>query len=185
MLLYPVLAWGLQVKKMTISNVFKEGPMEGQAAINARDDGIQPLFYKSLIIVDDDPTLCKIWERILKQVPCKSYKILSSPLEALEYAAYADADILLTDLKMPTMNGIQLIKEVQKINPQIKPIITTAYLQDTKSFSNLGAFIHIIKKPFKDLDCLKELLMLFLQNAGEVSNVELEEEDEGVYVWDL
>jgi len=85
---------------------------------------------------------------------------------------------------MPKLNGIELIKSVQAFNPHMKTIVTSGYIADTSRFSELQQFVHIIKKPYKNIDSVREFLLLFLQNAALVNVIE-ENEEERTYTWEL
>ncbi|MFQ5646055.1 MAG: response regulator [bacterium] len=75
--------------------------------------------------------------------------------QALEELGSNNYDLIITDLKMPQMNGIDLLREAKKINPYLGIIIVTAYGEvDTYlEAMNLGAFEYL-NKPIK----LEELM---------------------------
>lgn len=80
----------------------------------------------SVLLVDDDESVCDGLSRILS---IKGYEVraTSSAKEALKALTESRFNILLTDLKMPEMNGITLLKEARKIAPNIGVIIMTGY----------------------------------------------------------
>ena len=67
-------------------------------------------------------------------------------------AAHPDIDCILTDLLMPTMNGIELLQELKKQNCQIPIIVMSADTQTTsqQKCAELGARQFIRKPPIKD-----------------------------------
>ena len=123
-----------------------------------------------ILVVDDDPgTLNAVKVGLLS----KGYDALiaGSGEEALKIIEARQAkseplDLLLTDLRMPKMNGLTLIRSARKITPDIKAIIMTAYGDDnvkkkTKALGQCGymdkpfrpeALIRMIKTIGKDRD---------------------------------
>jgi len=83
----------------------------------------------SVIIVDDEPVMRKgivcfvNWEAL----DCKITFEASNGLEAKEYLESNHADIVIVDIKMPGMDGLQLTKYINENHPRTKVIILTAY----------------------------------------------------------
>jgi len=116
-----------------------------------------------ILVVDDDPgTLNAVKVGLLS----KGYDVLiaGSGEEALKIikAKQANAeplDLLLTDLRMPKMNGLKLIRAARKIMPNIKAIIMTAYGDDnvkkkTKALGQCG----YMDKPFRPETLIKMIM---------------------------
>lgn len=81
-----------------------------------------------ILIVDDHPVITKgIKYMILEKETGINVDIVSSPLEIDKFLTKKSYDILITDLYMPEMNGIELTKKVHREYPQIKVIVYTAY----------------------------------------------------------
>ena len=57
-------------------------------------------------------------------------KTASSGAEALEILEVYPVDVLLTDVRMPDMDGLELYRESRKINPDLTTILMTAYAAD-------------------------------------------------------
>ena len=106
----------------------------------------------SILIVDDEEMMRTLLNRILSQ---EGYKIRSAEdgVVALEVLKAEKFDIIISDMKMPRMNGFELLKIVKKEYPQIGVIIMTAY-GDTYTVKDallLGADEYITK-PFKSYE---------------------------------
>jgi DNA-binding response OmpR family regulator len=73
---------------------------------------------KNILIVDDDEDLTNLYETFLK---FDGYEVdaFTDPIDAL-YSFRKDVyDLVLLDLKMPKMNGVELFEELQNIDPNI------------------------------------------------------------------
>ncbi len=80
----------------------------------------------NIFVVDDQVSFCHHIMAILKS---EGYEvaIADDPNRALEILASKPFDILLTDMKMPAMEGLELFKVARQLDPQISGIIMTAY----------------------------------------------------------
>lgn len=69
------------------------------------------------------------------------------PLRALEAFAGEDHALVLTDLRMPGLDGLQVLRRARKLKPQVPVVILTAYadLDNTVEALNLGAFAFFCK----------------------------------------
>lgn len=102
-----------------------------------------------LIVVDDEiELLTVICDRLRKH----GFEVtgFSSPTEALAAIESQDFDLLLTDMMMPEMSGLDLLRTAQEINPQLVCILMTgqATIESAVSALKLGALDFIVK-PFK------------------------------------
>lgn len=105
---------------------------------------------KILIVDDDNVTLS-----ILKQVLYKANHEVTTAIdgeEAIQYVRNTVYDIIVTDFNMPGMNGIELTKEILKINPQSVIILITAYISVKAALESikLGAFDYLTKPVDKE-----------------------------------
>jgi CheY-like chemotaxis protein len=59
-------------------------------------------------------------------------------------------DVVILDYKMPRMNGIEVAKEIIRINPKQRIIIVSAYVKETffRSVKELGHHVELVQKPF-------------------------------------
>jgi len=106
----------------------------------------------SILIVDDEEMMRTLLNRILSR---EGYKIRSAEdgVVALEVLKAEKFDIIISDMKMPRMDGFELLKIVKNEYPQIGVIIMTAY-GDTYTVKDallLGADEYITK-PFKSYE---------------------------------
>ena len=89
---------------------------------------------KRILIVDDEESILRSLTYSLNELD-NSYKVetASSAEEALEYMAENPVDLVITDLKLPNMNGLELTESLQKSNPDTSSILITAYGDETIS----------------------------------------------------
>jgi two-component system NtrC family response regulator len=80
----------------------------------------------TLLIVDDEKNYLVVLEALLGP---EGYEIMTSDKaqDALRLVQEADVDLVLTDMKMPGMSGMELLEEVKKIKPEVPVIMMTAY----------------------------------------------------------
>jgi len=104
----------------------------------------------TILVVDDESNYLTVMETLLGEA---GYEVLTAPsaIEAMKIAADADLDLVLTDMKMPKMTGIELLDKLQHLQPDLPVIIMTAFGTVEKAVSAMkkGAFDYILK-PFKN-----------------------------------
>lgn len=103
----------------------------------------------SILVIDDDESIRSGSERILSRMGCIVYKA-SRGLEGLEILSSKKIEIVLLDLKMPGMDGMEVLSNIQKLNPHILVIIITGYatLETAIDAMKQGAY-DFIPKPFE------------------------------------
>ncbi len=103
-----------------------------------------------LLVVDDDPQVCKTVSMILQE---HGYHVqaYSQPRQALQAVRKAPFDIALIDIKMPDLNGLELVEKIKAEDPRVAPIVMTAYpdVQTAAETMRLGARDYITK-PFRE-----------------------------------
>jgi DNA-binding NtrC family response regulator len=100
-------------------------------------------------IIDDEPIIHEVLGDLLTTEGFEVESSLNGE-EALEKHAPDTYDLILLDLLMPGMNGIEVLKRIKKIDPQAVIIIVTAFasVESAISAMKIGAFDYI-QKPFK------------------------------------
>ena len=91
--------------------------------------GVLPTGSESILFVDDEEALCRFWRQTLEGLGYK-VTIRTSPVEALEaFRAYPDKfDLVITDMTMPKMTGIEFTKELLSIRPELPVILCTGFI---------------------------------------------------------
>lgn len=108
----------------------------------------------TILVVDDEPNYLVILEELLTE---EGFEVLTAEngANALKIAGEVDLDLILTDMQMPGINGIDLLKTIKTSNKDLPIIMITAYGEVEKAVTAMqaGAF-NYLTKPFKN----KELI---------------------------
>ncbi|MBI2931006.1 MAG: sigma-54-dependent Fis family transcriptional regulator [Planctomycetes bacterium] len=103
---------------------------------------------RRILIVDDEQSICDVLTIALKK---DGYQVSAetNPRKALELFQRERFDLVLQDLKMPEMDGIDLLREIKRLREDSIVVVMTAYSTWERAVEamRLGAF-HYIKKPF-------------------------------------
>ena len=115
---------------------------------------------KCILVVDDDVINLKRTKLILD----KHYDLIlaKSGQEALDKLITEDIDLVLLDIEMPGMNGIETFKRMKEDNIEVPVIFLTAsgYEDDVMAAISLGA-VNYVKKPFLPKDLLERIAQEF------------------------
>jgi two-component system, cell cycle sensor histidine kinase and response regulator CckA len=100
----------------------------------------------SILVVDDEASLVQLVTMILRQ---SAYTVLSasSGVEALMvYSSYrTEVDLVLTDIMMPGMNGIELAQRIRALKPTVKILLMSGFTPDN---IEVPGDLPLLKKPF-------------------------------------
>ncbi len=108
-----------------------------------------------ILVVDDEDIVLSFVSDALEDEGC-NIETTASPLDALERLKSGPCDLLLTDIRMPEMDGIELVEHARRLVPGIHVIFMTGYanLNSAKDAIKQGA-IDYIMKPF-ELDEIRQ-----------------------------
>jgi DNA-binding NtrC family response regulator len=117
----------------------------------------------TILIADDEPNIRRVLEAVLSK---EGYQVIAAEnakraLDAV--SSNTSIDVLVSDLIMPDMNGVELLEAARQINPSISVIMITAHgtIKSAVDAMRLGAFDYITK-PF-DMDELKVVVKKALE----------------------
>ncbi len=105
---------------------------------------------KRVLFVDDDLMILKLIERKLKSTQIKCH-FANSGVEALKFVKQFHIDVMITDIMMPDMNGLELSKLVREISPETVRMILSGSAQVSAIIEaiNEGHVYKYIVKPWK------------------------------------
>ena len=114
-----------------------------------------------ILIVDDEKDMLILLTRIITEKTDYDVVTTHNPLNAIEILKNQQVNLLITDLKMPKMDGIALLEQAKKIQPAVVVVVMTAYatIETAVEATRKGAFDYIAK-PFR-----KERILLTINNA--------------------
>ncbi len=119
----------------------------------------------SILIVDDDQQIAETLKDILLLIGYDAMVAFSGK-EAMEKVKDAGFNLLLADIKMPVMDGVDLCKATKQIQPDIPVVMMTAYAHDSLLKKRLNAeAVDVIQKPL-DIDILRK----FISTLSKVEN---------------
>ncbi len=126
----------------------------------------------TILIVEDEDKLRRILKIILMQ---QNYKILEAAngLEAIEKLKEYDVDLLISDIKMPEMDGFELLNYIKENNIPVPVIFITAFATIESAVEAMRrGVIDYIQKPFEE-----EKILITVEKALGISKI-LKEKDE-------
>jgi DNA-binding NtrC family response regulator len=116
---------------------------------------------EKLLIVDDEPDMLKLLSMIIREKTPYDAVTTNNPHEALELAARGGFSLVITDLKMPGLDGIEVLEAIRRLDEDIPVIFITAYgsMESAIETMQKGGF-DFITKPFK-----KEQILFTIDKA--------------------
>jgi CheY-like chemotaxis protein len=94
-------------------------------------------YKQRVMVLDDDFDLATLVKQILQKDGFNNVFSFTDPLLALEHFRinHKDYSLIISDIRMPIMNGFQFVNEARKINPKIKILLMTAFEINDKEFA--------------------------------------------------
>lgn len=112
---------------------------------------------RTILVVDDDPNILEV---LCARLSAADFSVISAgdAVAALEVLKEKRVDLLITDVKMPEMSGMDLFAEVRQILPQLPVIFLTAYgsIPDAVKAVKAGA-VDYISKPFDGKSLVRKI----------------------------
>jgi DNA-binding response OmpR family regulator len=104
---------------------------------------------KKILLVEDEKTLCLLYEEELAK---EGYvvKAVYDADAALEELAKSSYDLIITDIRMPGKNGIELITQIMGLRKDIPIIINSAYQSYKDDFMTWAADAYVVKSASLD-----------------------------------
>ena len=112
----------------------------------------------SILVIDDEIEILDMLSRFLNRNPNFSVQTFSNPVSALSSINNnTKYDLVLLDIVMPQMNGLDVLEKLKEINSDQKVIMMTAYstLDKVLKSHKIGATNYVMK-PFSSLDSLEK-----------------------------
>ena len=116
-----------------------------------------------ILVVDDEPNMLRLLKTILMDKTGYEVTTTNNPLEVSKLLQEGHHDLVITDLKMPLVDGIDLIGIVKGLDAAMPIIVITAYgtIETAEEAIQKGAY-DFITKPFR-----KETILITIKRALE------------------
>ena len=104
---------------------------------------------KRVLVIDDERPMRRALEILLRQLELEAVPAESAEAGLAAMAA-EHVDLVMTDVRLPGMNGVEALRRIRELDPTLPVIVLTAYgtIQDAVEAMRLGAFDYILK-PFE------------------------------------
>lgn len=121
---------------------------------------------KSILVVDDDLSMQALITDGLREGGYFNIRKVENGIQALETFRKESCDLVISDLKMPGMDGLELLGQIKKLNPSTPVIIITGYptIDITVSSMKEGA-VDFLTKPFIIANLIFKVDLLFKERS--------------------
>lgn len=127
-----------------------------------------------LLIVDDEESVRSVLSQVLIE---EGFQVTTaaSAKEAWEIFKENPVPLVITDIEMPGMTGIELLMKIKKVNPNTQVIIMTCYAsQETVSKAHRYDAYDYLIKPFEDLDIIPNAVKQAIEKIDQINENQLE-----------
>lgn len=128
-----------------------QGRIDQPESMGSAEGGME-----TLLVAEDDETVGVYMNRILQRA---GYNVIvaGNGEEAVEkFKQHDEISLVVSDVVMPRMNGMEMLNEIRKIKPDVKAIFVSGYAADV--LQKKGTFqqgVELVRKPFKKVDFLQ------------------------------
>jgi YesN/AraC family two-component response regulator len=136
-----------------------------------------------VLLVDDEPGVLKALRRVLTLVPCRydgieytlQLDLAHSPEEALILVRDHAYDLILSDFRMPGMDGVQLLRAARQIQPGAARMILSGYadLDGVMAAINEAQIVRFLSKPWNDYELVSAIAQALAYRAVQLENQRL------------
>jgi len=137
-----------------------------------------------IMLIDNEVGLCRMMEAVLKD---QGYQVKSftRPVQAVAEFTAGDYDLIISDIKMPEMDGLEVLQHVRNRDPEVPVIMITAYATVEMSIQALrrGAY-DMLTKPFEPDELIYRVKNALQHHELVEENRELREELSGQFTFE-
>ena len=133
-----------------------------------------------ILVVDDELDMLMLLRMIIEDNSDYAVETTNNPSEGLKMLTEKDYDLVISDLKMPGMDGMELFDELKEIKPGVPVIIITAYGSlETADEAMKKGIADFIAKPFRKDSILFTIKRVLELARVQKENIELKKKLEG------
>ncbi len=115
-----------------------------------------------IAVIDDELDLAYLFKEALSQIDGVQVFAFTDPLLALEHfkANHQNYMVLISDYRMPTMTGMELLRKIKDVNPAVTRIMMSAFEIQDELFQEYNCVDKFLQKPVLMVDLINEVRML-------------------------
>ena len=124
---------------------------------------------KTILIVDDEKNLLKLYEKEFSE---EGYRVITanSGSEALQKIEKDSFDLVVLDIRMPDLNGVETLKKIMESTSKVPVILNSAYTSYRDNFLTWAAEAYVVKS--SDLTELKAKAKEVLEKRAQVQRAQ-------------
>jgi DNA-binding NtrC family response regulator len=113
-------------------------------------------------VIDDEADLAYLFREALNQIDGVEVFAFTDPLLALEHIKvnHQNYRVVISDYRMPTMTGMELLSKIKDVNPAVTRIMMSAFEIQDELFQEYKCVDRFLQKPVLMIDMIKEVRML-------------------------
>ncbi len=116
---------------------------------------------KKILVADDEMSIRLLYSEELKEEGYEVY-LASNGKEALEVVEKVPVDLIILDIKMPEMSGIEVLRKIKEKNPDLPVLLSSAYSEYKQDFGTWASEEYIVKS--SDMEDLKAAVKKHLKD---------------------
>ena len=115
-----------------------------------------------IAIIDDEPDLACLFKEALSQIDGVEVFAFTDPLLALEHfqTNHQNYMVIISDYRMPSMTGIELLSKIKDVNPAVTRIMMSAFEIQDELFQEFRCVDKFLQKPVLMTDLINEVRTL-------------------------
>jgi DNA-binding NtrC family response regulator len=121
--------------------------VDGHSVIEKHSNDGEEDMAEKILLVDDDTVMLKLTGRLIQEHTPYGLVATNNPLEGLELATHNDFDLVITNMKMPYIDGTELLDAVKRVRADVPVIVMSSYssLEASMEAMHKGASDYIIQ----------------------------------------
>jgi CheY-like chemotaxis protein len=116
---------------------------------------------KKILVADDEMSIRLLYSEELKEEGYDVY-LASNGKEALEIVEKVPLDLVILDIKMPEMDGIEALRQIKERRPDLPVLLSTAYGEYKQDFATWASDEYLVKS--SDLEDLRAAVKRYLKD---------------------
>lgn len=116
---------------------------------------------KKILVADDEMSIRLLYSEELKEEGYEVY-LASNGKEALEIVEKVPLDLVILDIKMPEMDGIEALRQIKEKHPDLPVLLSTAYGEYKQDFATWASDEYLVKS--SDLEDLRAAVKRHLKD---------------------